>query len=188
MIGGHPSCSVTRFSCPICPPVRSGYMGILPHAEHVHLVCVPRHLDSLSRTLHTVHMKYARYFNKKRDFVGHLWQGRYFSCALDERHLYAAVRYVERNPVRGSIVSSAEDYPWSSAKPHIGGSEDAVLSGRCLLTETVADWRQYLGQGPESGMGPDSAEEATIIKATLTGLRVVRRISSREWKKLLLTP
>lgn len=131
--------------------------------NHVHMVCVPRQSDSLSRTLHTVHMKYARYFNKKRDIIGHLGQGRFFSCALDERHVYAAVRYVERNPVRGSIVSAAENYPWSSAKIHIAGESDPVLSGRCFLTETVTDWRQYLGTGP------NTREEATVIKATLTG-------------------
>jgi putative transposase len=49
--------------------------------NHVHMVCVPRQSDSLSRTLHTVHMKYALYFNKKKDAIGHLWQGRFFSCA-----------------------------------------------------------------------------------------------------------
>jgi putative transposase len=108
-------------------------------------------------------MKYARYFNKKRDIVGHLWQGRFFSCALDERHVYAAVRYVERNPVRGSLVSAPEDYPWSSAKAHISGEMSAVLSGRCFLMETVADWREYLGAGP------DSPEETAVMKSTLTG-------------------
>jgi len=133
--------------------------------NHVHLVCVPQQPDSLSRALHTVHMKYAQYFNKKRDTVGHLWQGRFFSCALDERHVYAAVRYVEQNPVRGGLVSVPDDYRWSSAKAHIAGEKNPVLSGRCFLLETVADWRQYLG----TGAGPGGEEEATIIKATLTG-------------------
>ncbi len=131
--------------------------------NHVHMVCVPKQPDSLSRTLHTVHMKYARYFNNKRSAVGHLWQGRFFSCALDERHVYAAVRYVERNPIRGGLVSSPDDYPWSSAKAHIAGEKNSVLSGSCFLTETVTDWQQYLG------MGPNSEEETTVIKATLTG-------------------
>lgn len=133
--------------------------------NHVHLVCVPQQPDSLARTLHTVHMKYARYFNSKRDAIGHLWQGRFFSCALDERHLYAAVRYVERNPVRRGLVSAPDDYLWSSAKAHIAGETNPVLSGHCFLTETVTNWRQYLEPGPE----PDSKEEATVIKATLTG-------------------
>lgn len=131
--------------------------------NHVHLVGVPRQADSLSRTLHTVHMQYARYFNSKRNAVGHLWQGRFFSCAMDERHVSAAVRYVELNPVRSGLVESPHDYPWSSAKSHISGVRDPVLSGRCFLTETVADWRQYLG------MNQDAEAEAAIVKATITG-------------------
>ena len=131
--------------------------------NHVHLVGVPQQQDSLSRTFHTVHMQYARYFNNKKNAVGHLWQGRFFSCALDERHLYAAVRYVEQNPVRSGLVSSPEDYPWSSAKGHIAGNKDPVLSGRCFLMETVRDWRQYLMTEQ------DLEAESAVIKASLTG-------------------
>ena len=135
--------------------------------NHVHMVCVPRQPDSLSRTLHTVHMKYALYFNKKKNAIGHLWQGRFFSCALDERHVYAAVRYVERNPLRAGLVSAPGDYPWSSAKAHIAGEGDPVLSGSCFLTEIVTDWRQYLGTEPEAK--EEAKKEAAVIKATLTG-------------------
>jgi len=41
---------------------------------------------------------------------GYLFQGRFGSCVLDERHLIAAVHYVERNPVRAGMVKSAWDY------------------------------------------------------------------------------
>jgi putative transposase len=123
----------------------------------------PRQPDSLSRTFHTVHMQYSRYFNSKRDAVGHLWQGRFFSCTLDERHVYAAIRYVELNPVRGGLAPSPEDYPWSSAKCHITGERNPVLSGRCFLAETVTDWRRFLG------MEPDAEAESKVIKATITG-------------------
>ena len=107
--------------------------------NHVHLVGVPQRQDSLARTFHTVQMLYARYVNAKRNTGGHLWQGRFFSCALDEPHVHAAVRYVEMNPVRAGLVSLPEDYPWSSARGHITGEADPVLSGRCFLLETVAD-------------------------------------------------
>ena len=131
--------------------------------NHVHLVGVPKRADSLSRTFHTVHMRYARYFNGKRNAVGHLWQGRFFSCAMDERHVSAAVRYIEMNPVRSGLVESPHDYPWSSAKSHVSGVRNYVLSGDCFLTETVADWRQYLG------MDQDSEAEAAVVRATNTG-------------------
>ena len=130
--------------------------------NHVHFVAVPTRQESLARTFNTVHMLYAQYFNRKRKEVGHLWQGRFYSCVLDERHLYAAVRYVELNPVRGGIVAIPQDYPWGSAKSHITGEADPILSG-FFLSETVADWRQYLGQVHD--------QEATegLIKATKIG-------------------
>jgi len=45
-------------------------------------------------------MRYAQHVNRTPRLGGRLWQGRFFSCPLDEEHLWAAVRYVERNPVR----------------------------------------------------------------------------------------
>jgi putative transposase len=124
---------------------------------------VPAAADSLARTFNTVHMQYAQYYNQKRQAKGHLWQGRFFSCVLDERHTYAAVRYVELNPARSSMVASPEEYPWSSAKSHVTGFSDPVLSGRCFLLETVKDWRQYLGEEND----PDAQKK--VITATNSG-------------------
>ncbi|MBU2027287.1 MAG: transposase [Pseudomonadota bacterium] len=131
--------------------------------NHVHFVGVPAAADSLARTFNTVHMQYAQYYNQKREAKGHLWQGRFFSCVLDERHTYAAVRYVELNPVRGGMVASPEEYPWSSAKSHVTGFSDPVLSGRCFLMETLKDWRQYLGEEKD----PDAQKK--VIEATNSG-------------------
>jgi putative transposase len=131
--------------------------------NHVHFVGVPEADDAMASVFRSVHMLYSQHFNRKANATGHLWQGRYYSCVLDEAHVYAAVRYVEMNPVRGGLVSSAEDYPWSSAKGHIEGTADPVLSGRCFLVEGIADWKQFLGEMPEG----DS--QANLIKATKTG-------------------
>ncbi len=60
-------------------------------------------------------------FNTRTQLSGHVWQGRFYSCVLDEAHLWAAVRYVERNPVRAGMVDRAEDHPWSSARAHCVG-------------------------------------------------------------------
>lgn len=88
--------------------------------NHVHFIVVPQQEDSLARAFSTVHMRYAQYMNKKREVRGHLWQGRFYSCILDEAHLYCAIRYVERNPVRAKMVRDPWDYFWSSAQWHVG--------------------------------------------------------------------
>jgi len=131
--------------------------------NHVHIVGVPGAEDSLASVFRTVHMMYSQHFNHKANAVGHLWQGRYYSCALDERHVYAAVRYVELNPVRAGLAFSALEYPWSSAKSHLTGVADGVLSGLCFLDETVRDWKEYL-QEP-----PDAEAQTGLFKATRTG-------------------
>ncbi|MFH0800878.1 MAG: transposase [bacterium] len=75
-------------------------------SNHVHFICVPEKEDSLAKCFNTLHMQYSQYVNKKKAVRGHLWQGRFYSCMIDERHLYAAVRYIENNPVRAGIVKN----------------------------------------------------------------------------------
>ena len=119
--------------------------------NHVHFVCVPRKDDSLARALNTLHMRYSQYYNRKKGITGHLWQGRFYSSILDERHLYAAIRYVENNPVRAGAVHAPEDYPWSSARGHCGVTSDNILSKTCHLCDEIDDWSRYLSdtESPE---------------------------------------
>jgi putative transposase len=112
--------------------------------NHVHFICVPQKKDSLARTLNTLHMRYSQYVNRKQGACGHLWQGRFYSCILDEKHLYAAVRYVENNPVRAGIVKTPEEYTWSSARGHINQGGDIILCRESYLQDDIKDWLSYL--------------------------------------------
>lgn len=136
--------------------------------NHVHLVAVPHEEGSLAAALKPVHMRYAQHVNWTRHISGRLWQGRFFSCPLDEQHLWAAVRYVERNPVRGGMVTSAEEYRWSSAAAHCGLCEDPVLSDPCELTGrlTPEQWRPWLRRPWEEG---EQQMVARLRQCTRTG-------------------
>ncbi|MDP1605464.1 MAG: transposase [Rhodocyclaceae bacterium] len=74
--------------------------------NHIHLVAVPARDDGLQRVFKPLHMRYAQRINRAHGWKGHLWQGRFFSSPLDDAYLWAAVRYVERNPVRNKRVAS----------------------------------------------------------------------------------
>ena len=113
-------------------------------SNHVHIVAVPLHEKSLSLALRDAHTAYAAYFNRRQGTGGHVWQGRFFSCVMDEAHLWAAVRYVERNAVRAGLVKRAEEYAWSSAPAHCALREDALLSGSFPPEGVVADWSAWL--------------------------------------------
>ena len=93
-------------------------LGYCLMANHIHLITLPNHKDSLAKTIGVTHNIYSKTINRKHGKCGHLWQARYYSCPLDDKHLVAAMRYVEQNPVRSGTVSRAVDYPWSSAVAH----------------------------------------------------------------------
>ena len=117
-------------------------------SNHVHLVVVPKGQSSLAAALKPLHMRYAQHVNLIQGVTGRLWQGRFFSCAMDDQHLWSAVRYVERNPVRAGLVEHAEDYRWSSAAGHCGLRDDMLLSDPCGMSDRMPPkrWRCWLGE------------------------------------------
>ena len=100
-------------------------------------------------------MRYAQYINKKQGINGHLWQGRFYSCILDEKHLHAAVRYVENNPVRIGLVKAPEEYLWSSAKGHVKGGGDSILCPDSYFHEEIRNWSSYLKSDKEIDIADD---------------------------------
>lgn len=128
--------------------------------NHIHLVAVPEGQDGLQGMLKPLHMRYAQRVNRRQGWTGHVWQGRFFSSVLDEDYLWAAVRYVERNPVRAKMVRRAENYRWSSAKAHCGWRSDQVLTKSDFWRqqfESIGDWSGWLAEG-------DEAEELDILR------------------------
>jgi putative transposase len=121
-------------------------VGYCLMSNHVHWIVIPGQPDSLANAFGQAHGRYAHYANALRNRSGHFWQNRFFSCALESTHLWAALRYVERNPLRAGLVAAAEQWPWSSAAARIGavawpGWLD-VGAGRATFIEE--DWRAYL--------------------------------------------
>ncbi len=118
---------------------------LLPN--HVHLIAVPRAAGSLARAVGEAHRRYTTMVNRREGWTGCLWQGRFASFAMDEPHLYGATRYVLMNPVRAGLADRASDWPYSSARAHLGqGADDLVdLDG---LAGRIADWGALLSNSP----------------------------------------
>jgi putative transposase len=113
------------------------------------LIAVPRTEDALAQTLKQAHGRYASYWNARQSSSGHVWQGRFYSCPLDDSHLWEALRYTELNPVRAGLVAAAEQWRWSSAAAHCGvAAADAMLEMELWRKRwTVSEWREFLSGG-----------------------------------------
>jgi putative transposase len=113
-------------------------------SNHVHFVVVPRDEECLARVFNTVHMRYAQHIHRRHGARGHLWQGRFFSCFMDSDHLYHAIRYVERNPVRAGMVKIAWKYRWSSAGVHAGLYDGPIAISTKDFAVDKIEWQEYL--------------------------------------------
>ena len=72
--------------------------------NHVHLIAVPETEDGLRRAIGEAHRRYTRYINFQKGWKGHLWQGKFSSCPMDEMFLFAAARSIALNPVKAILV------------------------------------------------------------------------------------
>jgi putative transposase len=161
---------------------------------HVHLVSIPRKSFSMSKTLQFLHTRHSNVINSEHGWNGHLWQGRFFSAALDDAHLWLAMRYVERNPVRAGMVEQAADYPWSSAAFHLGIGTDKLIRSDTQWGGMVESWAEALGEDEEESAldmlrdrtkrgYPCGSDDFIASVAALTGQSLDYRQRGRPKKK-----
>lgn len=161
--------------------------------NHVHFIAVPQSETALTRAFGEAHRRYTRMKNFEEGVRGYLFQGRFSSVVLDERHLMAAARYVERNPVRASMVGHAWEYPWSSAAFHADLRAFDPLVKEKTLPTLVGNWLEFLSGSDEKEMdalrmatrrGRPAGDEAFLIeRSKITGKKVMRGRPGRPRKK-----
>ncbi|HLF85976.1 MAG TPA: transposase [Nitrospiria bacterium] len=132
-------------------------------SNHAHILAVPKKDESLARGIGGTNLVYTQYINRKYKRSGRLWQNRFYSTIIEkEPYLWAVARYIERNPVRAKLEKRAEGYIWSSARSHVLGKRDDILSGSWLGEKEISVYSDFFRK-------EDNGTETLIRKATSTG-------------------
>jgi len=101
--------------------------------NHFHMLLTPPSDEAMSLMMQSVGRSYVRYFNKRHNRSGTLWEGRYKSSLIDsEGYLLTCMAYIDLNPVRAGLAESAEDFSWSSYKHLAGQSIDKLVTPHAL--------------------------------------------------------
>lgn len=121
---------------------RFEYLHMLNKTKHqypfiLHTFCLmDNHIHLQMETIETppglimkhLHSKYAKYFNQKHEFTGHLFEKRYGSELIDARDYELEVsRYIHLNPLKAKMVKNIEDYQWSSIHSYLTESTNSSL-------------------------------------------------------------
>ena len=94
-------------------------------SNHWHFVLWPERDGDMGAFMQKLTITHVRNWqeNRKRVGYGHLYQGRYKSFPVEsDEHFYHVMRYVERNALRASLVSRAQDWRWSSLWRRVHGT------------------------------------------------------------------
>lgn len=120
--------------------------------NHVHLQIKTKGIE-IWKIMRQINLYYAKYFNKKYNLVGHVFQGRYKSkIIVDAAYNIGLSRYIHLNPVAAKIVSKPEHYNWSSYKIYIGEKKDSLVDIDNVLSyynfkNRAARYKKYCESG-----------------------------------------
>lgn len=154
--------------------------------NHVHFIAVPNSETALARGFGEAHRRYTRMKNFSQGVRGYLFQGRFSSCVLDQRHLLAAARYVALNPVVAGMVETPWEYPWSSTRYHCGLSDhDPLVKDRTLLG-LVTDWKEFLSC--EASTESDRLRQSTRTGRPAGNEQFIAAIESLTGRELKIKP
>lgn len=97
--------------------------------NHVHLLLTPAESGRVPRLMQSLGRRYVRYFNDRHGRTGTLWEGRYRAGPVEiETYLLRCYRYIELNPVRAAMASSADGHRWSSYAANALGVDDSLVT------------------------------------------------------------
>ena len=88
--------------------------------NHYHLL-VESAEGQISSLMQLLNGSYGRWFNRRRERCGHLFQGRFQATLVDrETYFLEVIRYIELNPCRAQLASHPGEWEWSSFRPRVG--------------------------------------------------------------------
>jgi putative transposase len=111
-----------------------------------HLHALVQVSDSpLGRVILHVAGQYARRIQAALQTTGHLFERRYHAVLVDtDAYLLELLRYIHLNPVRGGLVQSPDEYPWSSHHVYSGSRDEAWVTTDFALSMLHSDRRQAM--------------------------------------------
>jgi putative transposase len=102
--------------------------------NHFHLLLQQTDCQAMGRFMQRLSIAYVMYFNKKRQRVGPLFQGKYKAVRIiGSRHLMEVSRYIHRNPEQAGL--DWRQHAYSSRRYYL----DPAITDGFVLTKPVLD-------------------------------------------------
>lgn len=103
-------------------------------SNHIHLQLETINTPTGS-IMQYLHSKYAKFFNKKYEYVGHVFETRYDARWINSAaYELEASKYIHLNPLEAHMVKRLEDYPWSSYRAYIQNEKNPLITKKQIYS------------------------------------------------------
>lgn len=139
--------------------------------NHYHLGLRQKESRDIELFMRSLITKYSKYFNKKYNRVGHLFEGRYKGVLIEKEEYFIHLsRYIHLNP--REVIAKKRDlisYPWSSYPAYLGKVNYSWLKKDLLLSyfKNVKGFGFDSYQGFVEGYKENTQEEIDSYKKLL---------------------
>ncbi len=124
----------------------SGAFSLLAYClmpNHFHLLIQQNSLLPVSKLLAKVCTSYSKYFNKKYDNIGGVFQDQFKAVlVVSDTQLLWLSAYIHQNPVIAGIIKKIEDYQWSSYLDLVGLRQGS-LCDKSFFVKMVGSKNSY---------------------------------------------
>ena len=104
--------------------------------NHFHLLIRQNGPTPVSKLISKICTSYSKYFNKKYERVGHVFQDAFKAIIVDsDSYLLWLSAYIHQNPAVGGLVNNLNDYEYSSYLDYIG-----IRKGTLCVQKTILDY------------------------------------------------
>jgi len=128
--------------------------------NHFHLLLKQNKHRSIEGFMRSLITRYVKYFNRRHERVGHLFQDVYKGILIDrDEYLWWLTRYIHRNPLEIIAVGSKlVDFRYSSYPAYLRKLKLDWVSSKEVLLQ-VKDYRSFVEDGASEAKAPKSLPE-----------------------------
>lgn len=111
--------------------------------NHIHML-IETYDNQIGVIMQSITGVYAKNFNYKYGYKGHLYEDRFKSCLVkSDAYFLKTSRYIHVNPVKAQMVRRPEDYKWSSYRTLLGIEDDMLTEREKILSYFHYNPRKY---------------------------------------------
>jgi putative transposase len=112
---------------------------------HIHLVLEEVSERGISEYMRKVLDSYTRYFNRKINRKGPLWEGKFKKINVEtNEQLLHLTRYVHLNPSTAGLVNKPEEWEYSSYREYIGLDNYKICSKEKFFAFSNKEYKEFV--------------------------------------------